>query len=399
MVKDMVNRIRIPQVLDVATYVSVAAMSLLGISGLPSLRSQLMALALVLVFVLLYRFVFQSGRYEQNPALYFGAQVTTLGLLFLLGSNNSDAFNFLFLMLCIHIALVSPARVAARWIALCFAIVGAITLATRGADGLYAVLFYSVTFIVCGFFGYVLGQAEVSRDRNQKLVDELKETQQKLQDLAVVEERNRLARDLHDSVKQQVFAISMQLSAARTSLTESDKAYSSVMEAERLAQQAGAELTTLIHQLRPPGLERKSLIDAIKEHVNEWTRQNNIEAEMNISDVSVSLNAEQALFRVLQEALANVARHSKADKVMVTLKPENGTVKLMIEDNGIGYDAGRITKGIGLDSMKERLIAVNGEFEISSLQSKGTRVTATLTTDAHLPRAQVPGSAGAVRRS
>jgi len=378
MVKDMVNRIRIPQVLDVATYVSVAAMSLLGISGLPSLRSQLIALGLVIVFVLLYRFVFRTGRYEQNPSLYFGAQVTTLGLLFLLGSKNIDAFNFIFLMLCIHIAVVSPLRVAAPWIALCYGVVGAITLATRGAEGLYAFFFYSVTFVVSGFFGYVLRQAELARDRNQRLLEELQATQQKLQELAVVEERNRLARDLHDSVKQQVFAISMQLSAARTSLTESDKAYTSVAEAERLAQQAGAELTTLIHQLRPPSLERKSLIDAIKEHVNEWTRQNNIEAEMNISDVSVSLNAEQALFRVLQEALANVARHSKADKVMVTLKPENGTVKLMIEDNGIGYDAGRITKGIGLDSMKERLAAVNGTLEVSprSVQSQGTRVTA-----------------------
>jgi len=378
MVKDMVNRIRIPQVLDVATYVSVAAMSLLGISGLPSLRSQLIALGLVIVFVLLYRFVFRTGRYEQNPSLYFGAQVTTLGLLFLLGSKNIDAFNFIFLMLCIHIAVVSPLRVAAPWIALCYGVVGAITLATRGAEGLYAFFFYSVTFVVSGFFGYVLRQAELARDRNQRLLEELQATQQKLQDLAVVEERNRLARDLHDSVKQQVFAISMQLSAARTSLSETDKAYQSVVEAERLAQQAGAELTTLIHQLRPPSLERKSLIDAIKEHVNEWTRQNNIEAEMNISDVSVSLNAEQALFRVLQEALANVARHSKADKVMVTLKPENGTVKLMIEDNGIGYDAGRITKGIGLDSMKERLAAVNGTLEVSprSVQSQGTRVTA-----------------------
>jgi signal transduction histidine kinase len=87
---------------------------------------------------------------------------------------------------------------------------------------------------------------------------------------------------------------------------------------------------------------------------------------------------EQALFRVLQEALANVARHSKASRVIVTLKPENGDVQLMIEDNGIGYDAERIVKGIGLDSMKERLAAVNGELEVSSIQSHGTRVVATV---------------------
>jgi NarL family two-component system sensor histidine kinase LiaS len=200
--------------------------------------------------------------------------------------------------------------------------------------------------------------------------------QQKLQELAVVEERNRLARDLHDSIKQQVFAISMQLSAARANLHEDDKAYPSVAQAEKLAQQAGAELTTLIHQLRPSVLEKQSLSEAIQGHVNDWMQQNNIETEMNIGEASVSADSEQALFRVLQEALANVARHSQAEKVWVTLRSETDHVTLTIEDNGIGYDTRRITKGIGLDSMKERLAAVNGTLEISSLPSRGTCVTA-----------------------
>lgn len=378
MLNRVTDRIRVPHFLDIATFVSMAAMSILGISGLPSLRSQLLALGLVVLFGLLYYFVFQSGRYEANSNLYFGAQVLILGLLFLLGSNNSDAFNFLFLILCIHIAVVSPARVAVLWIAVCYGIVSLIVLATRGMEGLYAVVFYAITFIVSGFFGFTIQQVERGRDRNQRLVEELQSTQRKLQELAVVEERNRLARDLHDSVKQQVFAISMQLSAARASLHEEDKAYSSVAQAEKLAQQAGAELTTLIHQLRPQVLEQKSLTEAIKVHVNDWMHQSNIETELNIGEVSVSPDREQALFRVLQEALANVARHSLANKVWVTLKSENDHVTLMIKDNGIGYDAERITKGIGLDSMKERLAAVHGTLETASLQAHGTIVTATV---------------------
>jgi signal transduction histidine kinase len=351
----VMDRHRLPHFLDIATYVSMAAMSLLGMSGLPTVRLQLLALGLVLLFGFLYHFVFQSGRYEQNPNLYFGVQVLILGLLFLLGSNSRDAFNFLFIILCIHIAAVSTARVAVLWIAI-----------------------YLIAFVVSGFFGYTIQQAERARDRNQRLVEELQATQRKLQELAVVEERNRLARDLHDSVKQQVFAISMQLSAARASLKEDDKAYPSVAQAEKLAQQAGAELTTLIHQLRPPVLEHRSLTEAIKVHVNDWTRQNNIETELNIGEVSVSPDGEQVLFRVLQEALANVARHSQANKVWVRLKSENDHVTLSIEDNGIGYDTEQITKGIGLDSMKERLTAVNGTLETSSLQTHGTLVTATI---------------------
>ena len=169
----------------------------------------------------------------------------------------------------------------------------------------------------------------------------------------------------------------MQLGAARTSLSETDKSYQSVVEAERLAQQAGAELTTLINQLRPPGLESKTLTSAIKEYVDDWSRQNKVESEIKIdTDVSVNLQTEQTLFRVLQEALANVARHSKANKVIVSLKSEKEDIELMIEDNGVGFDAKQIAKGIGLDSMQERLIAVNGKVDVVSEKSKGTRVIA-----------------------
>jgi signal transduction histidine kinase len=85
---------------------------------------------------------------------------------------------------------------------------------------------------------------------------------------------------------------------------------------------------------------------------------------------------EQAMFRVLQEALANVARHSQADWAAITLKKENHQIELMIEDNGIGYNAERIIKGIGLDSMRERIEAVNGRFEVSSRSPQGTCVAA-----------------------
>ena len=246
-------------------------------------------------------------------------------------------------------------------------------------DGLYAVLFYLAAFVICAILGRTVQQTELTSERNQRLVDELKETQQKLRELAVVEERNRLARDLHDSVKQQVFAISMQLSAARTALSESDRAYSSVVEAERLAQQAGTELTTLISALRPPVLESKTLADAIREHVAVWSRQNKIESDVNIdANVSVNGQVEQALFRVLQESLANVARHSRAGKVLVHLKSQQENVILLIDDNGVGFDGKRTTKGIGLDSMRERLAAVNGTLEVSSLHLQGTRVIATV---------------------
>ena len=277
-------RIRIPLLLDVATYFSITTMSLLGISGIDTLNLQLTALGLCLLFGLLYRFYFRTEAYYRNPNLYFGIQALVLTLTFMLGSSSTDAFNFLFLLLTIHTAVALPGKIAAVWSVIYYAIVSSVVLLTRGLDGVYAALFYLIAYVLCGFFGHTLQQAEVARDRNQKLLDELQTAQQKLRELAVIDERNRLARDLHDSVKQQVFAISMQLSAARTSLSVTDKVYQSVTEAERLAQQAGAELTTLIRELRPPGLESKTLTTAIREHVEIWSRQNKIEADMDLQE-------------------------------------------------------------------------------------------------------------------
>jgi signal transduction histidine kinase len=377
MLSNLIGRVRVPHFLDIATYVSMAAMSLLGISGLSSLRSQLLALGLIIIFGLLYYFVFKSERYIANPNLYFGAQVLILTLLFLLGSNNSDAFNFLFIILSIHIAAVSTAGSAARWIAICFGIESLIILAMHGTQGIYAVLFYSITFIVCGFFGYTIQQVERERDRNQRLVEELQAAQQRLKELAVVEERNRLARDLHDSVKQQVYAISMQLGAARALLEVEHRAYVPVTEAERLAKQTGAELTTLIRELRPPGLGRKTLAVALRDYVTEWSRQNRIAVDVNANGADgTPVPGEETLFRVAQEALANVARHSQASHVTVELAHQDEEVTLTVADNGAGFDPGRVQKGVGLDSMRERLEAIGGRLEIASQKDRGAKVMA-----------------------
>ena len=111
--------------------------------------------------------------------------------------------------------------------------------------------------------------------------------------------------------------------------------------------------------------------------MKELSRQNKIETEVNIdSRISLVPQLEQALFRVLQEALSNVARHSRADWTGVTLQNKNSHIELLIEDNGIGYDAEQVIKGIGLDSMRERIEAVDGSLEVSGRSPQGTCVAA-----------------------
>jgi signal transduction histidine kinase len=154
-----------------------------------------------MLFGILHRFYFRTEAFQRHPNIYFGVQTFLLTLVLSLGSSSTDAFNFLFVLLAIHTAHVLPAKNTAIWITIYYMIVSVLVLSIRGTDGIYAVLFYGVTYILCGFFGAVLQQAEKARDQNQQLIEELRATQQKLKELAIVEERNRLARDLHDSVK------------------------------------------------------------------------------------------------------------------------------------------------------------------------------------------------------
>jgi NarL family two-component system sensor histidine kinase LiaS len=197
------------------------------------------------------------------------------------------------------------------------------------------------------------------------------------QELATLEERNRLARDLHDSVKQQVFATSMQVGAALALFEQNPTAAKTrLVETERLVRQAQQELTGLIQELRPAALEDKGLTTALREYVADWSRQSNIAAEVRVrSEQSLPLLLEQTLFRVTQETLSNIARHSGATAMEVYLAWEGDQVTLTISDNGRGFNPATANgKGVGLRSMRERVEAVGGQLTVTSQPGAGTQV-------------------------
>ena len=220
-----------------------------------------------------------------------------------------------------------------------------------------------------------LGQ--VARRLN-RMAEELQNLLQAREELAAIEERHRLARDLHDSVKQQVFATTLQIAAARNLLdTHPDQAKEHLAEAERLAHQAQQELTALIRELRPAALTGKGLAAALQEYVETWARQSGIHADLRLrGERPLPLHIEQAVFRVIQEALANVVKHSGADAVTVTLLWSQSALDVVVEDNGQGFHVqGALSKGLGLNNMAERVRALGGEFRIVSHPGQGTRLS------------------------
>ncbi|GHO81768.1 hypothetical protein KSD_95390 [Ktedonobacter sp. SOSP1-85] len=212
----------------------------------------------------------------------------------------------------------------------------------------------------------------------ERLVESIAQGQALTQHTARLEERARIARDLHDSVKQHLFAVSMQIGAA-LSLPEHrhEQVHQYLKEIDMLAYQAQQDLTTLIQELRPSLLRNKGLGVALRDYLEMWSRQNAIRTEVQIAETGVRSQAlEETLWRVAQEALANVARHSQASTVQIRLEDEQKQVMLSLVDNGCGFDPTKRERwGIGLDSMKERMEALGGTLTIHSEVGKGTRIT------------------------
>lgn len=212
-----------------------------------------------------------------------------------------------------------------------------------------------------------------------RMAEQLQNLMQTKEELATLEERNRLARELHDSVKQQVFATTMQVGAAQASLDlDPQAAKEHLAEADQLSRQAQKELTSLIHELRPVSLGDQPLPAALKAYTVDWARQNEIDVDVNIKgERNLPLALEQTIFRVAQEVLANIARHSRATKAEVQLVCEREEIVLSITDNGVGFDYNSASdKGVGLRSMAERIAAVDGDLNIDSARGRGTRIVA-----------------------
>jgi ligand-binding sensor domain-containing protein/signal transduction histidine kinase len=206
---------------------------------------------------------------------------------------------------------------------------------------------------------------------NTRLFEQAKE-------LAVVEERNRLARDLHDSAKQKAFAALAQLGTANGILqSDAGLAKSHMAEAENLVYEVIQELTFLIQELYPVALQEKGLATTLRDYVFEWENRNEILVDLNIrGERRAPLEIEQAIYRVIQEALANVARHSRATRVEIVLNCQDETIDLLVADNGSGFDTGQKPAGMGLRSIRERVEGIHGSLHIESVPGQGTRVHA-----------------------
>jgi PAS domain S-box-containing protein len=198
------------------------------------------------------------------------------------------------------------------------------------------------------------------------------------------EERRRIARDMHDSLGQQLTALRLKLASMKNDNFLDPRIAASLETLQEMGRRIDSEVNFLVWELRPAVLDDLGLVAAIENYVREWSRHFGIPAEFHAGrfprNERLDTNIETNLYRIAQEALTNVYKHSKAQTASVVIEMRKGGLVLVVEDDGIGFETDGIKRvhgsgsGLGLVGMRERAAIIGGTIEIESSPGQGTTV-------------------------
>lgn len=241
--------------------------------------------------------------------------------------------------------------------------------------------------LIISFLAFVIAILLIQRDRILKTKKMLLRSQKELRHLtrSIVaqeeSEHRHLAREIHDDIAQRVATLAMRLAKLKNmlSLPDGDKVDEDFMALQQNHAELAQTLSNLARRLHPRVVEDLGLCSAIaslvSEYKNSWGLQ--IEYFCDMAKQKIQPDAALTLYRVVQQSLANVYKHAKTDKARVFLSNKENGIQLIVEDEGIGFDAnGSIGGGIGLSSMRERVMALNGKWELFSEPGAGTSIRA-----------------------
>jgi signal transduction histidine kinase len=283
-----------------------------------------------------------------------------------------------------------------RWSYLGAAVVTVLPFAASGrldhleaGDLLSMVANLALALLVGLFIQAIAGQSE----RRREMIAELERARAenaallaRAREAAVLEERQRLAREIHDTLAQGLTGVVTQLEAAEAALQDRPEAAREHLDtARRLARESLGEARRSVNALRPGPLEQGRLVDAVAAVARGWSRASGVPATVTSVGEARPLPSETevTLLRVAQEALANAGRHAAASAVALTLAFGDGQVSLDVTDDGVGFDpaappSGNGSGGYGLTAMRERVAALRGSLDVESGPGQGTTVVATI---------------------
>ena len=287
---------------------------------------------------------------------------------------HHSSVNFLFLPLALAWVGVVGSRVeslAALWLTLGTIAAGAVV------DELDGQFFWSewVSWTVALAIIWLMAQVLV---RQERLVAENARLHERARQAAVLEERQRLARELHDSVTQSLYGVSLQAEAALRALMAGDTApiAANLKEIGETTQEALGEMRLLLFELRPPLLEERGLFGALQSRLGAVESRAGLTTEIQGEGAErLAPETEQELYRVGQEALNNVLKHAHARQVTVRLDVSKHRAVLEVADDGVGFEPSlRNGGGFGLPGMRERAERLGGALQVESAPGQGTTV-------------------------
>ncbi len=200
-------------------------------------------------------------------------------------------------------------------------------------------------------------------------------------ELSVLEERNRLARELHDSVTQTLFSVVLTAESAATLVDrDGERAKAELNKLKELSREAWEEMRALVFELRSPDLETDGLVETLRKHIDIIRRVRAVQIDVTVTgERRLAANIEREMFRIAQEALNNALNHADASRIDVAVEIAGDTLRVVVRDDGRGFDAKSAqarSKRLGLTSMRERAAALGGTVGIESHAGAGTIVTA-----------------------
>lgn len=347
-----------------------------------------LVIGLLAVFLLLLFVEPQLSRRSRSYVHIYLAIQTAIAAALSLVPPNLDYFSILFVPLTLQAVHVLGPRLGFRWIGLFAGVMAALMLyGQEFGKGLSLVLVFVVLYLFFGSYVTVARQAEAARDRSQELLGELQAAHGQLQlyaaqaeELAVAQERNRLARNLHDSVTQTIFTMTLTTEAARILFARDPAcAVPQLGKLQELARSALREMRSLIAELRPTAITEQGLVLAVRRHIAMFGQQHALDVALDVTgEPDLPTKQAERLFRVVQEALNNVAKHAHTDRASVTLRFEDSYTFLVVEDWGVGFSPQDVqvkTGHIGLSTMRERVELMGGTLTIDSRPGEGTCLT------------------------
>ena len=362
----------------------LVSVAISGMIAIPQTSGRIVAAALLIIFaILLFGPFFWRGRVI---LVHIGLSVlSALTAILMTFRPAIGLFPILFFILAPLAMIYLPIKAGFAWIGVFTFITGTIYVAINGILGLASLLPYAAGYVFFGIFGWMMIEADRNRARSDQLFVELQSAHQQLKDyaarveeLTIAQERNRMAREMHDTLGHRLTIAAVQLEGAQRLIpTNPDKAASIVVTVREQVKEGLTELRQTVAMLRSSVEEDLPLDKALARLVDQVQQAAALKIHLSLEGCPDNLSQpqRQALYRAAQEALTNIQRHAHASEAWVQLTGKQGMISLLISDNGVGISPERAQSGFGLLGLKERAVLQGGEFHVDARPGGGTQIT------------------------